>query len=94
MMQKVERGLIINRFWYIRQVDRKRGEITGLTRDGVLYFENGKIKNSVNNLRFNEIPHEATKRILALGKAVATSTYFKVPTMLINDFNFVDSTTF
>ncbi len=94
MMQLVPRGLIINRFWYIRTVDAKAGELTGMTRDGVLYFENGRVKNAVNNLRFNEIPHLATQRILALGQSELTSAYMSIPTMLINDFNFVDKTTF
>ncbi len=94
MMKAAGRGLIINHFWYIRFVDMKRGELTGLTRDGVLYFEDGQIKHPVVNLRFNEIPHEATRRILQLGKSVLQDTTSKVPSMLIEDFNFVDTTTF
>ena len=94
MMQMVPRGLIINRFWYIRTVDAKVGELTGMTRDGVLYFENGKVQHAVNNLRFNEIPHDATRRILALGNSVLASASAMLPAMLINNFNFVDRTTF
>ena len=94
MMQMVPRGLIINRFWYIRTVDAKAGELTGMTRDGVLYFENGKVKHAVNNLRFNEIPHLATRRILALGPTQLSSAAMSAPTMLIDGFNFVDKTSF
>lgn len=94
MMQMVPRGLIINRFWYIRTVDAKSGELTGMTRDGVLYFENGKVKHAINNLRFNEIPHDATRRILALGATELASSAMYVPTMLIDGFNFVDKTSF
>ena len=94
MMQMVPRGLIINRFWYIRTVDAKAGELTGMTRDGVLYFEDGKVKNAVNNLRFNEIPHDATRRILALGANELASSHASLPTMLIEGFNFVDKTSF
>jgi len=94
MMKIAGRGVIINNFWYIRPVDRKKGEWTGLTRDGVIYFENGKIKNSVNNFRWNEIIHDATRRILALGKSVQQEYFSRVPTLLIDDFNFVDVTTF
>lgn len=94
MMKMVPRGLIINRFWYIRVVDMKRGELTGMTRDGVLYFEKGKVKHAVNNLRWNEIPHEVTRRILALGKSLPVEGYAKIPTMLIDGFNFVDKTSF
>ncbi len=94
MMKLVPRGLIINRFWYIRTVDAKAGEFTGMTRDGVLYFEDGQIKHAVNNLRFNEIPHDATRRILALGPQEAPSIHSCIPTMLIEGFNFVDKTSF
>lgn len=94
MMKKVKNGLIINNFWYIRTVSNKKNEITGLTRDGISYFENGKVKHSVNNLRFNQIIHEATKNILLLGKEENMSSNVKVPTMLIKDFNFADTTTF
>jgi predicted Zn-dependent protease len=94
MMKLVPRGLIVNRFWYIRPVDFKAGELTGMTRDGVLYFEDGKVKHAVNNLRFNEIPHDTTKRILALGESVLTDGSVKLPSVLVDNFNFVDTTTF
>lgn len=94
MMNMVDRGLIINNFWYIRFVDSKRGELTGMTRDGVLYFENGKIKHAVNNFRWNEVLHEATRRVLALGKSIPHNTSCRIPTMLIDSFNLVDTTSF
>lgn len=94
MMQKVGRGIILNSLWYIRPVDMKAGEWTGLTRDGVLYFEDGKVKKAVTNFRWNEILHDATKRILALGPAQQIEYMAQIPTVLIDDFNFVDVTTF
>lgn len=94
MMKMVDRGIILNSLWYIRPVDMKSGEWTGLTRDGVLYFEDGKIKNAVTNFRWNEILHNATKKIIALGPSQQIQYNAKVPTVLINDFNFVDVTTF
>jgi predicted Zn-dependent protease len=94
MMSKVDNGLIINNLWYLRNVDTKTGEITGLTRDGVNYFENGEIKHSLTNFRFNEIPHEVTKRILAMGESLPITDFCKIPPMLIKDFKFVDVTTF
>jgi len=94
MMQMVPEGLIVNRFWYIRPVDMKTGEVTGMTRDGVLYFKEGKVRHAVNNLRFNEIPADTTKRILALGVSELADSAVKLPTVLVDGFNFVDSTTF
>ncbi|PKN80904.1 MAG: hypothetical protein CVU48_00340 [Candidatus Cloacimonetes bacterium HGW-Cloacimonetes-1] len=94
MMQMVPRGLIVNRFWYIRYIDSKSGELTGMTRDGVLYFEDGKIQHAVNNLRFNEIPYLATHRILAKGAESLADSHTVLPTVLIDGFNFVDKTSF
>jgi predicted Zn-dependent protease len=94
MMKMAGRGIIINNFWYIRTNDMKTADFTGMTRDGVLYFENGEIKHSVNNFRFNECIPDVTRRILAMGKSVLCYDGFKIPTMLISDFNFVDKTNF
>ena len=94
MMKMVKRGLIVNNFWYIRLNDLKTADFTGMTRDGVMYFEDGEIKYAVNNFRFNEQLHDVTRRILATGESVQQDCNTKVPTMLINDFNFVDKTTF
>jgi predicted Zn-dependent protease len=60
----------------------------------VLYFEAGKVRHAVNNLRFNEIPHEMTRRVLALGSNKLSAPSANLPTMLIDDFNFVDKTSF
>jgi predicted Zn-dependent protease len=94
MMNMVKNGLIINRLWYIRPIDRKNGEWTGLTRDGVLYFEDGKVQKSVTNFRWNEIFYDITRRILAISKSESINSYMIAPTVLIKDYNFVDTTTF
>ncbi|MCL2063361.1 MAG: metallopeptidase TldD-related protein [Candidatus Cloacimonetes bacterium] len=94
MMKMVKRGLIINNLWYIRLNDLKTADFTGMTRDGVMYFEDGEIKYAVNNFRFNEQIHDVTKRILATGESVQQGSNSKVPAMLIKDFVFVDKTTF
>jgi predicted Zn-dependent protease len=94
MMRMAPRGVIVNRLWYIRSVDQRIGEYTGITRDGVVYFEDGKIRHAVNNMRFNEIPHDCARRILAMGPSLLIDNQVKAPTMLVDDFNFVDVTTF
>lgn len=94
MMKLVKRGLIINNFWYIRVNDMKSADFTGMTRDGVLYFEDGQIKSSVNNFRFNDQFSTMTQNILALGPSELTGLSNKMPTMLIKEFNLVDKTSF
>ena len=54
MVRSMERGLLVGRFWYIRLVDPRTVLLTGLTRDGVWWIENGKIAYPVRNFRFNQ----------------------------------------
>ncbi|MEW6157417.1 MAG: TldD/PmbA family protein [Verrucomicrobiota bacterium] len=54
MIAATDRGLLVGRFWYIRMVDPRTVMLTGLTRDGVWYIEQGKIKHPVRNFRFNQ----------------------------------------
>jgi predicted Zn-dependent protease len=54
MIAATERGLLASRFWYLRMVDPRAFTLTGLTRDGVWYVENGKIQHPVRNFRFNQ----------------------------------------
>ena len=54
MIKDTKRGLLVTRFWYIRPVNPRTMLITGLTRDGVWYIENGQIQYPVRNFRFNQ----------------------------------------
>ncbi|MFZ0061644.1 MAG: TldD/PmbA family protein [Pyrinomonadaceae bacterium] len=54
MIAKTERGILLGRFWYIRGVDPRTALQTGLTRDGIWYIEDGKIRYPVKNFRFNQ----------------------------------------
>jgi predicted Zn-dependent protease len=56
MIRQTDRGLLVTRFWYIRSVDARTGLLTGLTRDGLWWIENGKVQYPVRNLRFNQSP--------------------------------------
>ncbi len=54
MIKGMARGLVISRFWYVRQVDPRSIMLTGLTRDGLWWVEKGRIQYPVRNLRFNQ----------------------------------------
>ncbi len=56
MIKSTEKGILVSRLWYIRMVDPQTLLLTGLTRDGTFYIENGEIKFPVKNFRFNESP--------------------------------------
>ncbi len=54
MIKSTNKGILISRFWYIRSTDPRTASLTGLTRDGLWYIENGKIQYPVKNFRFNQ----------------------------------------
>jgi predicted Zn-dependent protease len=54
MIKGMARGLVISRFWYVRLVDPRTLVLTGLTRDGLWWVENGQVRYPVRNLRFNQ----------------------------------------
>ncbi len=54
MIKGMERGLVISRFWYVRQIDPRAIMLTGLTRDGLWWVEKGQVRHPVRNLRFNQ----------------------------------------
>jgi predicted Zn-dependent protease len=54
LIASTERGILLTRLWYVRAVDPQQGLVTGLTRDGSFYIEEGKIRHPLRNFRFNE----------------------------------------
>lgn len=93
MIKSTERGVLVSRLWYIRMLDPQTLLLTGLTRDGTFYIENGQIKYPIKNFRFNESPVIALNNIEALGKperSISVESYrsYLVPPMKIRDFTF------
>ena len=87
LIKQTERGILVTRFWYTRMVDPQTLTLTGLTRDGTFYIENGKIKFPVKNFRFNESPIIMLNNLEALGKPVRSGNMM-IPPMKIRDFTF------
>lgn len=54
LLAGLDKGLLVTRFWYLNNVDPKTLTLTGLTRDGVFWVEDGHIVDAVNNFRFNQ----------------------------------------
>jgi len=93
MIKSTERGILVSRLWYIRSVDPQSLLLTGLTRDGTFYIENGKIKFPIKNFRFNESPVIMLNNVEALGKperSISVESYrsYLIPPMKIRDFTF------
>ena len=98
MVAGTERGVLITRLWYIREVDPYEKMLTGMTRDGTFVIENGKVKKGIRNFRFNQSLIELLNNVEAMGKSVRASGEeafdMVVPAMKVNGFNFTEVTKF
>ena len=88
MIRNTRRGILVTRFWYTNLVDPRTLLVTGLTRDGNFYIENGRIAGPARNLRFNESILAMLKNIVAMGPAERESGGNAVPPLLVKEFNF------
>ncbi|WP_026354521.1 TldD/PmbA family protein [Massilia niastensis] len=93
LIANTRKGVLVTRTWYIRMVDPQSVLLTGLTRDGTFYVENGKIKHPIKNFRFNESPVTMLNNIEEIGKPVViggdeANYSMLIPSMKIRDFNF------
>jgi len=89
MIKGMERGLLISRFWYVRQIDPRTIMLTGLTRDGLWWIENGQVRYPVRNLRFNQsvLAMLAPWNVLAIGAPVRRAPLL-VPALKLASFTF------
>lgn len=95
----MRRGLLVTRFWYIRFVDPMTLFLTGMTRDGLFWVEDGRIAHAVKNLRFNESVLAALSRVEALGRPRVTAGTegdgaASVPDARLGAFDFASATEF
>jgi predicted Zn-dependent protease len=96
LLPNTERGVLVTRLWYIREVDPYEKILTGMTRDGTFYIEGGKVQHAVRNLRFNQSMKEMLNQVELLGPAERAtgeeSFEMVVPAMRVADFRFTDVT--
>jgi len=98
MIASTGRGVLVTRLWYIREVDPYEKILTGMTRDGTFYVEDGKIRHGVRNFRFNQSLIQMLSSVEAMGTPVRASGEesfdMVVPAMKVMDFNFTEVTKF
>jgi predicted Zn-dependent protease len=89
MIKTMKRGLLISRFWYVRLVDPRTIVLTGLTRDGLWWIEDGVVHHPVRNLRFNQsvLGMLAPWNVEAIGPTRRLSPYM-VPSLKLGAFTF------
>ena len=98
MVASTDRGVLVTRLWYIRDVDPYEQIFTGMTRDGTFLVEGGQVVAGVRNFRFNEGLIEMLSNVEALSGPVRASGEeapdMVVPAMKVSDFNFTEVTRF
>ena len=87
LISQTERGIFVSRAWYVRYVNPRTLEVTGMTRDGTFWIEEGRIAYPIKNMRFNQsLPHmlrdvEAISTVQRCGSSV-------VPGVKVRAFRF------
>lgn len=98
MIASTERGVLVTRLWYIREVDPYEKILTGMTRDGTFYVENGRVQCGVRNFRLNQSLIHMLSNVEAMSEPVRScgeeSMDMVVPAMKIHNFNFTEVTKF
>ncbi|MEP6906518.1 MAG: TldD/PmbA family protein [Pseudoxanthomonas sp.] len=93
LVKGTQKGILVTRTWYIRMVDPQTVLLTGLTRDGTFYIEDGEIKYPIKNFRFNESPVIMLNNIEEIGKPIRVGDdespfVMMIPPMKLRDFTF------
>ncbi len=98
MIASTERGVLVTRLWYIREVDPYEKIVTGMTRDGTFLVENGKVQCGLRNFRFNQSLISMLSNVDAMSVPVRAcgeeSFDMVVPAMKVREFNFTEGTKF
>jgi PmbA protein len=98
MIAATDRGLLVTRLWYIREVDPYEKIVTGVTRDGTFLVENGRVQCGVRNFRFNQSLISMLSNVEIMSAPVRAcgeeSFDMVVPAMKVKEFNFTEVTKF
>lgn len=99
MIASTERGIWVNRFHYTNVVQPTEMILTGMTRAGLFWIENGKIAYPLNHFRFTVNLAEVFRNIEMLGPPqLVDKSIFEdstvAPAMKVSHFHFSSPTTF
>lgn len=98
MIASTERGILVSRIWYTREVDPYEKILTGMTRDGTFLIENGRLRHGIRNFRMNESLIHLLSNVEAMSVPVRASGEesfdMVVPAMKVKEFNFTEVTKF
>ncbi len=93
MIASTKRGILVTHFHYQNMVDPMQVIVTGMTRDGTFWIENGKIRYGIKNFRFNQSILTMLNNVEMMSEPVFAGGMV-VPAMKVKEFNFSSSTEF
>ncbi|MDP3979841.1 MAG: TldD/PmbA family protein [Chlamydiota bacterium] len=98
MIRSTQRGVLITRLWYIRDIDPMSKTLTGMTRDGTFMIENGTVSHAIKNMRFNISLFDLFNHIVAMSAHTYASgeegVDMVVPAVKVESFPFTSATTY
>jgi predicted Zn-dependent protease len=95
LVGELERGLLVTRFHYTNILDPMQTVLTGMTRDGTFWVENGTIVHPVRNLRYTENVLAALARSDGMSKRLTrVPGPCLVPTVRVRGVQFSGATEF
>ena len=98
IVASTQRGILVTRLWYIREVDPYEKIMTGMTRDGTFLIEDGRLICGLKNFRFNQSLIELLNNVEAMSPSIRVSGEeafdMVAPAMKVDNFNFTEITRF
>lgn len=94
LIRSTKQGVLVTSFWYIRSVDPQTLMLTGLTRDGVFWIEDGSLAYPLMNFRWNDSPAAVLQNIEAMSQSYrippreSANPNMMIPAIKVRDFNF------
>ena len=96
MIKSMERGVLVTRFHYVNgYLHTPTARMTGMTRDGAFWVENGEIKHGIKNMRFTDSMVRILNNVKMISKETATlpawwgeAGAFVLPAIYVKDFEF------
>jgi len=101
LLRRLDRGILVTRFHYINgYLNPREALMTGLTRDGTFWVEDGRIKAPLRNLRFTQSIVEAFSHVRGVSaetRLVADPAQefgaTVAPSLLLDRFTFTGAST-
>jgi predicted Zn-dependent protease len=95
MISKLDCGLYVTRFWYVNLTAPGSASVTGTTRDGAWWIEDGELAYPVENLRFDQNLLEAFRHVIGVGREPRTlagflENVYRVPALALESFRFIE----